>query len=432
MKRPALLIFVLLAALGCGDDPPRFGEVRISQASPRAILTGETTGNTPALELAAGCAGVVSLDAPDHVVVVADQMKLGVSATSTGGPIGLVIEHEGDYYCDSDTNTGHLPHLQITSPGTYGIRVASLAPGEALPYRLVLAPDDKDEHQAPRVEPELVSVSVTSDPSGGRVTTSGGQVLGTTPALFEVSPETANTDGSFDFVVETRGMRPETVRGTPVDGSLELHATLRPAGPSTHELSANDPQDIRDFSTAEMQVEMGEECVIQDIEAEISLRHSYVGDLVISLTSPTGTDVTLSRNRGGARSNLNRTFRASDTRGLRELVGTAGGGTWTLKVRDTADVDTGTLDSFQLRLTCAAPGAQAVAPTLPDTRQARRNGGRTRNCHLWNDSGAADAEHLRPAAEWLQRARGPRPLGALTQRPIQHSNTSSAIPALSS
>jgi subtilisin-like proprotein convertase family protein len=372
MRRVAPLFFTLVAALGCGDDPPRFGEVRISHASPRAVLTGETTGDSPALELAAGCAGVVNMDGPDHVVLVEDQMKLGVSATSSGGPIGLVIEHDGDYYCDSDTNTGHLPHLQITSPGTYGIRIASLAPGEALPYRLVLAPDDKDEHQAPRAEPELVAVSVTSEPSGARVMTEGGQVLGTTPALFEVSPDTANTDGTFSFLVESHGMRAEPIRGTPVDGNLELHATLRPAGPSSHELVANEPQEIRDFQTAEMRVEMGEECVIQDIEAEVEIRHTYVGDLVVRLVSPTGSDVTLSRNRGGARSNLNRTWRASDSRGLRQLVGTAGGGTWTLEVRDTAEVDIGTLDKFELRLTCAAPGAQVTAPNDDGTRHASR------------------------------------------------------------
>jgi len=368
------ILFGLGLALGCGDDPPRFGEVHVSQAAPRAMLSGETAGDTPALELAAGCAGVVNLDAPDHVIVVEDQLKLGVSATSTGGPIGLVIEHEGDFYCDSDTNTGHLPHLQITEPGVYGIRIASLAPGQPLPYRLVLAPDDKDEHAAPRAEPELVAVSVTSEPSGAAVRTEGGQVLGTTPALFEVSPETVNTDGSYAFVVEGPGRTPETVRGTPTDGSLELHASLRAAGPSSHALTANEPQEIRDFRTAELRVEMAEECVIQDMEVEVNISHSYVGDLVVSLHSPTGTTATLSRQRGGARTNLNRTWRAADTRALSSLIGSAGGGTWTLSVRDTAEVDIGTFESFELRLTCAPVGAQVVAPTTGASR-GRRAGG---------------------------------------------------------
>jgi subtilisin-like proprotein convertase family protein len=365
MRRGAPIAFALLAISlgpGCGDGAPRFGEVRIGVRAPRAILSGETTGDTPALELAAGCAGVVNLDAPDHVVIVEDQLKLGVSATSTGGPIGLVIEHEGEFYCDSDTNTGHLPHLQITEPGTYGIRIASLSPGEALPYRLVLAPDDKGEHAAPRLGPALVAVSVTSEPNGARVRTDGGQVLGTTPALFEVDPTSANTDGTFSFVVESSASAPETVRGTPVDGSLELHARLRPAGPSTVTVRNDEAQPITDFSTVEQRVEVAQECIVQDIEVDVAIRHSYVGDLTLSLISPTGTTAVLSRRRGGARPNLERTYRASDTRALQPLIGQSGGGTWTLSVRDSVEVDTGTFESFELRLVCAAPGAQVVAP----------------------------------------------------------------------
>jgi subtilisin-like proprotein convertase family protein len=124
----------------------------------------------------------------------------------------------------------------------------------------------------------------------------------------------------------------------------------------------DEAQPITDFSTVEQRVEVAQECIVQDIEVDVAIRHSYVGDLTLSLISPTGTTAVLSRRRGGARPNLERTFRASDTRALQPLIGQSGGGTWTLSVRDSVEVDTGTFESFELRLVCAAPGAQVVAP----------------------------------------------------------------------
>lgn len=380
---PPLLALVSLTA--CGEGAPRFGEVHLSQAAPRAILSGSTGGQSPALELAPGCAGVVELSRPDHVLVIEDQLKLGVSATSTGGPIGLVIEHGGDFYCDSDANTGHLPHLQITEPGIYGIRIAALAPGEPMPYRLVLAPDGKDDHAPARTAPDLVAVSVTSEPPGALVRTEGGQVHGTTPALFEVPPPAT---GGLSFVLEARGMDAQTVSGTPVEGSVELHATLRPSGPTMHALDSDEEQPIRDFRTAEMRVELTEECIVQDLEVDVNLQHSYVGDLIVSLHSPAGHTAVLSRNRGGARQSLNQTYRGVDNRALGPVIGTGGAGTWTLSVRDTAAVDTGTLRSFALRLTCAPagaavqrPGASAQGSAGPRQGGANRGGAGTRHHH---------------------------------------------------
>ncbi|MBW2464561.1 MAG: proprotein convertase P-domain-containing protein [Deltaproteobacteria bacterium] len=364
-----LVLGAALALAGCGQDPPRFGEVHLSQAAPRAILSGQTSGQSPALELAPGCAGVVDLARADHRIIIEDQLKLGVSATSTGGPIGLVIEHEGDFYCDSDANTGHLPHLQITEPGVYGIRIAALAPGEPLPYRLVLAPDGKDDHAPARTAPDLVAVSVTSEPVGATVSTEGGQVLGTTPALFEMPP---TADGALTFVVTAPGMDARTVTGTAIEGSVELHAALRASGPTNHALSASEAQDIRDFRTAELSVELSEECSVQDLEVDVDIQHSYVGDLVVSLQSPAGRTAQLSRNRGGTRRTLVRTWRAADTSALQPIIGTAGTGTWTLSVRDTVEVDTGTLRSFALRVTCAPAGT--TAPTAGPTASATRPG----------------------------------------------------------
>jgi subtilisin-like proprotein convertase family protein len=304
---------------------------------------------------------------------VTELLKLGVSASSEEGPVSLVIERDGEYYCDADDNTGHLPHMQITEPGTYGIRVASLAPGQALAYRLLVAPDDKEAHTRPAVAAQrsLVSVTVTSDPAGAEVRTRTGQVLGTTPAMLELPREEAAADGSFTFVIAAPGRGETTVSGKPQGEELVLHGSLQPAGPDVVELVAATAQPIRDFHVAEQRVEMPRECAIVDIEVDLEIHHSYLGDLLVQLQSPSGTTATLHRYGGQARSHLQRTYASRDTRSLRTLVGERGAGTWVMTVRDNAEIDTGTFDGFKLRLTCGAPGA----PT-PTTQAAAGSYGR--------------------------------------------------------
>jgi subtilisin-like proprotein convertase family protein len=356
---------LLLAATACGDEPPRYGAVTISQDSPRVELSGRTHGDTPAIELAPGCAGVVDTSGPDHVVELTDLIKLGVSASSEDGPVALVIERDGEYFCDSDDNTGHLPHMQITETGTYGIRVASLAPGQALSYRLLVAPDDKDAHARPAVAAQrsLVSITVTSEPAGAEVRTRTGQVLGTTPAMLELPREEAATDGSFTFVVAAPGRGEATVSGKPQGEQLVLHAELQPAGPELVELESATAQPIRDFRTAEQRVELSRECAIQDIEVDVEIHHSYVGDLLVQLQSPSGTTATLHRYGGQARAHLERTYTTRDTRALRQLIGERGAGTWVMTVRDNAEIDIGTFDGFKLRVTCASPGTAVPTAT---------------------------------------------------------------------
>jgi subtilisin-like proprotein convertase family protein len=373
-RRIATVAILFIALAACGDAGPRYGTVTLGLDAPRAELSGSTHGSTPALELAPGCAGLVDPDAPDHLVTVTDVMKLGVSATSDGGPVALVVSRREDesFFCDSDDNTGIAPHVQLVEPGTYEIRVAALGATDPLPYRLLVAPDSKEEHRGPSATrgDALVSVTVTSTPAGAEVRTASGQVLGVTPALLELPSSTIGPDGKLSLVVEARGGRPQAVGGVPMNGELVLHASLAPAGPRQLEVSSTEPQPIRDFRTAEQRVEVAEECVIRSVEIDVDIAHSYVGDLVVEARSPTGTTTRLSAHRGGASRNLHRTYDASNARGLRSLSGEQGSGTWTLMVRDDAEQDIGTLNAFTLRLTCEPPGTAAATTTTPTSTTA--------------------------------------------------------------
>ncbi len=369
MRRVVLLALALSA---CADPDPRYGSITLTADAPSATLSGVTAGETPALELAAGCAGYVDPDAPDHVVVVRDPGKLAVRARSGRGPVALVIRHGDTFSCDSDDNTGHEPAVQLAAPGRYTIRVAALAPGEPLPYELWIEPDTKEERR--NTEPEAgpaVSVTVTSEPAGASVRTPEGQVLGVTPAMF-VLPEAPPDAGGPSFVLELSGHVTQTVSGTPVDGELVLHAALPVAGPRMLEATASDPQVIRDFQRATQTVELTDDCTIASLEADVSLRHSYIGDLLVQLRAPSGTVATLHRYRGAARHDLRQTYRSSDSRALGSLHGEQARGEWQLVVRDSAELDFGSLDSFTLRVECAGPGQTASAPSAPGPTPPRR------------------------------------------------------------
>jgi hypothetical protein len=63
----------------------------------------------------------------------------------------------------------------------------------------------------------------------------------------------------------------------------------------------------------------------------------------------------------------------------RAFASTEGQGEWTMSVRDNAEVDTGTFDAFELRLTCAAPGTAAAGSGSGTLAQARGTSADLRN-----------------------------------------------------
>jgi predicted outer membrane repeat protein len=119
-----------------------------------------------------------------------------------------------------------------------------------------------------------------------------------------------------------------------------------------------------------------------------AIAHTYVGDLVLKLTSPSGTQVVLIDRRGGTRENICTTLLDDDSGGppLSSLSNTTGqfvagtfvpdvplslfdgenpNGTWILNVSDNESTDTGILYRFALIIT-TAPVAQIAVDVSDD------------------------------------------------------------------
>lgn len=110
---------------------------------------------------------------------------------------------------------------------------------------------------------------------------------------------------------------------------------------------------IPDMQTVSFSLEIAETVPVESLTVSVDIRHTYIGDLVISLLPPAETGistVTLYSRTGGATKNLKQTFDAITTPALSKFSGKQCNGVWALQIEDVAAQDFGTLVSFGLNL----------------------------------------------------------------------------------
>ena len=126
--------------------------------------------------------------------------------------------------------------------------------------------------------------------------------------------------------------------------------------------------------------------IVQDVNVTANITHTYDGDLVLSLITPTNATITLSNRRGGSGDNFTNTtfddealvpissgsppyngaFRPESPLSAADNI--AATGAWKLKVVDQAALDTGTINSWSLALTFPAQTCPPAGtpPPVPD------------------------------------------------------------------
>ncbi|MBW3695450.1 peptidase S8 [Vibrio sp. T187] len=77
------------------------------------------------------------------------------------------------------------------------------------------------------------------------------------------------------------------------------------------------------------------------VSIDLNIEHTYIGDLKITVTSPTGGEAVLHNNTGGSSANLNTSYNV-------DFTGFEAQGEWVLSVVDSANQDTGKLVSWGL------------------------------------------------------------------------------------
>lgn len=99
--------------------------------------------------------------------------------------------------------------------------------------------------------------------------------------------------------------------------------------------------------------------VVQHIKVSIDIEHTYIGDLRVSLTAPSGTATVLHGRSGGATDNLVQTYDSASPGVLGSMLGQPMQGVWTLNVSDRAKRDAGKLRRWSIEL---STGAFAAPP----------------------------------------------------------------------
>jgi subtilisin-like proprotein convertase family protein len=89
---------------------------------------------------------------------------------------------------------------------------------------------------------------------------------------------------------------------------------------------------------------------VRGLEAWVDITHTWIGDLQVMLTSPSGASVLLHDRSGGSQDNLITVYDLETTPAMSIFVNTPGAGTWTLSASDNAGRDTGKLNAWGLRL----------------------------------------------------------------------------------
>ena len=84
---------------------------------------------------------------------------------------------------------------------------------------------------------------------------------------------------------------------------------------------------------------------VTSVLISLNIKHTYRGDLLVQLVSPTGVTKDISRREGGSADDL-----VISKKAIAGFTGAAGAGTWKLKVADLAKADVGTLNSASIQL----------------------------------------------------------------------------------
>lgn len=164
-------------------------------------------------------------------------------------------------------------------------------------------------------------------------------------------PTTADTSwGSYDFTIDA-------ISGD-IAKQIQVSVTINPQGLNDFSYDNTNSVDIPDNDDAGITsvITINDDITIFGSSTYLDITHTYIGDLVATLTSPSGTTATLHNKSGGGTDDIKQSF-ASDA-----FNGEVARGDWVLNVVDTLDDDTGTLNQWSLTLT----GLGEVSPSAPE------------------------------------------------------------------
>ncbi|MCG8417141.1 MAG: S8 family serine peptidase [Proteobacteria bacterium] len=201
-----------------------------------------------------------------------------------------------------------------------------------------------------------VTISVNSDP--------------TLDASVDIAPNPVPAHSNATLTITTSGTTAPgeyslTITGT--SGSLvrsrSVSLVVRRFGTVVRSLPSTDtPLDIPDNNAAGIKstITVDDEIDITEVRVALKIRHSFIGDLLVKLVSPSGTEAILHDHGGGDGHEINKTLYLSET-----FADENAAGDWILFVSDNASLDGGRILSWSLDITGVLSGPSFDVRTSP-------------------------------------------------------------------
>ena len=194
----------------------------------------------------------------------------------------------------------------------------------------------------------LISATVTNGSAQTVALTASGLPSGATASFSPTSISSAN--GQATLTIATSASTPSgtyavTVTGTGASSTRTTTFNLTVNGaPGCTGTNGNDVA-IPDNTTVTSTITISgcNRNASATSSVPVTIYHTYKGDLVVDLVAPDGSVYNLSNRSGGSTDNIIQTFTVN-------LSSEAANGTWTLRVRDAATLDTGRIDTWSLTL----------------------------------------------------------------------------------
>jgi serine protease len=200
--------------------------------------------------------------------------------------------------------------------------------------------------------------------------------LSSAPALdasvsFTPNPAPVDSVVTLDIGTTTAtaaGAYTVTITGTSgaITKTRTVTLTVRPEGTVERSFTNNTPVSIPDNNPAGITstLNVPEAINIFEFAVAVNITHTFIGDLVVELVSPAGTVAVLHNQEGGSADNINTTFRPT------AFNGQSSAGVWTLRVRDIAAIDLGTLNSWTITVVGVPGGPVNQPPSASFTASA--------------------------------------------------------------
>ncbi|HEU5217021.1 MAG TPA: proprotein convertase P-domain-containing protein [Gemmatimonadales bacterium] len=130
-------------------------------------------------------------------------------------------------------------------------------------------------------------------------------------------------------------------------------------GSERFEKTATPNAEIPDLGTVTSTIDFDEPFDVDNVKLNLDIAHTYRGDLVVKLTSPSGKTAILSNREGGSADDIKQSF------DLSQFAGEPMKGQWTLTVEDQARLDSGTLRSWTLSIASKSDPEPAHSVEMP-------------------------------------------------------------------